>query len=261
MNLPQRALWIAKLKASAAQLAIGIAVFAAVIVALLLSWYPEPYFSVDGGRFVLTYAALVDFGIGALLTLVLYTPQRARARVMLVTIAAARLVALSTALYLLHEHKPLYAAFVGYPRYEFFPVTGEMIAHAPPLPAALREAARMRPALAFIDLPADHAETRRMLISGATGGESVFARTDLYRPLEGTWRARAMAFGRHEQRIEASYPGNLARVRAFAAVHGGAFDDFAFVPLNARYGRALLAFRRPNGGFVGAIRLIDRDRP
>ena len=249
-------LWRAKLKAFAIHLGASIVVFGAVIALLIRLWYPEPYFWIDGGLFVMTVAAIVDIGLGPSITLALFRPRDPRMPATLAGIALIQFVALGGAVHLLYQYRPLFVVFIGFPRNEFFPVTQSMLQGAAPLPPAVLGKAREHPALVYVDLPDDPAERRRMLMAGAFGEKTVFQRTERYRAAEGEWRSRMLAEGaRSEARIEAVFLERAAVVREFVAEHGGSFDPFAFVPLNARYGRGMLVFDRADGRLVTTLQL------
>jgi hypothetical protein len=252
------ALWAAKLKAFAIHFSISVAVFAAVIAAMLEAFYPTPYFWVDGGLFVLTIAAIVDVGLGPSLTLVTYVPRHKNTRAILAAIAAAQIAALGAGVYLLYEHRPLAAAFVGYPRNEFFPVTKAMLNPSRDTLAKLEALSPHRPPLTYLELPEDREEVNRMLMEGLSGEKGVFQSIERYRPLQGEHLERVLAAGRTPQRIElVFFRENLRRIEDYVAAHGGRFESFAFVPLNGRYGRAMLVFTRSDGKLVATIPMKD----
>ena len=255
MTPEARALYLHKLRAFAIHIGISAVVFTSVIAILVARWYPGPYFWIDGGLYVMTVAAFVDIGLGPSITLAVYRPRAPRMRAILAAIGLAQLAALGGGVHLLYEYRPLAVAFVGAPRNEFFPITRAMLKEAR-LPDGLTQGARERPALIVVEMPTDPAETRRLLMAGLTGGTTLWQRTDLYRPAEGEWRSRMLAEGaRNERRIEAVHKENAKRVRDFVAAHGGRFDDFLFVPLNARYGRGFLVFARQDGRLIDTIRM------
>jgi len=256
MRPETRSLWRAKLKAFAIHVGVSAIVFGIVIAALIRLWYPEPYFWIDGGLYVMTVAAFVDIGLGPSISLAVYRPHDRRMPTVYAVIGLVQLAALGGGVHLLYEYRPLFVAFVGFPRNEFFPVTEAMLRSATDVPRDMIVQARERPALVYIDLPANPAERRRMLLAGQTGDKTVFQHTDLYRPAEGEWRKRIFAEGaRNEKRIEAVFQSRAANVKDYIAAHGGSYDAFALVPLNARYGRGMLVFDRANGRLLTTLRL------
>ncbi len=259
MSPERRALWVAKLKAFGAHFAISLVVFASVIAVLIELWYPNPYFWVDGGLFVLTVAAFVDIGLGPSITLVVFRPRWPRMRLIFSGIAAAQILALGAGVYLLYEHRPLFTAFIGHPRNDFFPVTKSMVKTDPATLEKLTSLSAERPPLLYLELPEDRGEANRMLMAGLTGQTTVFQRTDLYRPVKGEVLDKVLAAGRTPQRIELVFlENNMKRVLAYVAEHGGRYEDYAFVPLNGRYGRALLVFRRSDGRMLDAIEMKEK---
>ena len=142
-----RSLWRAKLRAFAIHLGLSAIVFAVVIATLIRLWYPEPYFWIDGGLFVMTIAAFVDVGLGPTITLALFKPRDRRMRATFSGIVLLQLAALGGGIHLLYEYRPLFVAFVGFPRNEFFPVTQSMLKGAAAVPAGILERSPERPAL------------------------------------------------------------------------------------------------------------------
>lgn len=250
MSRPLSAYWRAKLIAFGMHLAISATVFATVILLAMWSFYPPLYFWIDGGLFVLTVAAGVDVALGPSFTLVLYAPGRRSNRYVLPAIALAQCAALAWGVHLMYQQRPLLAAYVGYSRHEFFPVTEGLVRDGPRPLAKLLALSPERPALVYVALPSDPALAKRELQSGET-----LSHTDHYLPLAGAQLKEVLDAGRSRVRIDAVFPGNMPAVDAFVSAHGGAFDDYAFVPLTARYGRALLAFRKRDGRYLGGIRL------
>jgi len=250
MRGDRREFWVAKLKAFGAHLAISAVVFATVVGVAMWRFYPPLYFWIDGGMFVLTVAAGVDVALGPSFTLVLYAPRRRSNRLVLPAIAIAQAAALTWGVHLMYQQRPLFAAYVGYPRREFFPVTGSLIADSPRPLGELLALSPERPALVYVSQPQDLQQARAELQS-----EHTLARTDRYLPLAGKQLQEVLDAGRARNHIEALFPGNMPAVQKFIDEHGGKFENYAFVPLAARYGVALLAFRRNDGHYVGGIPL------
>jgi len=256
MRPETRRLWRAKLKAFAIHVGVSAIVFGIVIAALIRLWYPEPYFWIDGGLYVMTVAAFVDIGLGPSISLAVFRPHDRRMPKVYAIIGLVQLAALGGGVHLLYEYRPLFVAYVGFPRNEFFPVTEAMLRSATDAPRDMIAQARERPAMVYIDLPTNVAERRRMLMGGKTGEKTVFQHTELYRAAEGEWRSRIFAEGaRSETRIVALYQARAASVLSYVAAHGGSYDAFAFVPLNARYGRGMLVFDRADGHLITTLKL------
>ena len=57
-----------KLKATAIHLAMSLVIFSYLVYQIVYVWYPQPYFSVDGGWQGLRLIAAVDLVLGPLIT-------------------------------------------------------------------------------------------------------------------------------------------------------------------------------------------------
>jgi len=247
-----RALLASKAKASGVHVVASAAVFAAVIYGVVALWFPQPYFSIDGGLAMIALAAAVDLVIGPLLTLLVYRPGRRDNVFNLSVIAFLQAAALTWGVQVLYSQRPLYAAYVGGPVRTFFPVTDAQIRDAPP-GAELRARLKGRPPLVFVPLSSDPAQARGMLMSAMLGGPGLLSATHLWLPIEGRALAAIVAESRDRAELEALAPGAGALIDEFLDEHNARFEDFAFVPLRGRYTSALLALDKGSGAFAGAV--------
>lgn len=258
MSPERRALFIAKLRAFGAHFALSLAIFAAIIWICVWLWYPEPYFWIDGGWFVVRIAALVDVVAGPLLTLIIYRPARRWMAANLATIAFVQAAFLAWGVNVLERERPLVAVFLGAPAERFYPVTRELLAYGLRPNEEVLALSSERPALVAVRLPDDPDKARELLQASLQGRTGVLRRSELYEPLEGEQLKKLLAAGRSRDRIAGVWPIANASIDSFLAAHGGRFEDYAFVPLHGRYYVALLAFERASGRHKGALYVHDR---
>lgn len=247
-----RPLLASKVRAFLVHVAISAAVFAAVIYVVIASWFPEPYFRIDGGLAMIALAAAVDLVIGPLITLLVYRPGRRDNLFNFAVIAFLQTAALTWGVHVLYSQRPLYVAYVGGPARTFFPITDALIEAAPPA-ADLRARLKGHPPLVFIPLSSDPMQARGMLMSGLLGGPSLLSATHLWQPIEGRALAAIDAEARDRAALEALAPGAGLVIDAFLTERSARFEDFAFVPLRGRYASALLALRRSDGTVAGVV--------
>ena len=102
-------LLITKLKATAVHLSLSIAVFIYLAYQIYYNWYPEPYFSVDGGWAGIRLVGAVDLVLGPLITFLIFDLSKSRKAILfdLITIAVIQFAALSYGIYTTYTQRPV----------------------------------------------------------------------------------------------------------------------------------------------------------
>jgi hypothetical protein len=102
-------LLITKLKATAVHLSMSVAVFIYLAYQIYYNWYPEPYFSVDGGWAGIRLIGAVDLVLGPLITFLIFDLGKSRRAILfdLITIAVIQLSALSYGVYSTYTQRPV----------------------------------------------------------------------------------------------------------------------------------------------------------
>jgi len=160
-------------QAAGLHLAISVVVAATVLAALLLVWYPQPYFRLAGGAGLMLILIGVDVVLGPAMTLIVFNPAKKHLRVDLAVIAALQIAALAYGIHVIAQARPAYIVFAGdrftvvganaidpeslasaRPPYDALPVDGPRIVGAR-MPSSAAERERVTMLLAGgIDLPA-----------------------------------------------------------------------------------------------------------
>ena len=248
-----RTLLASKARAFGWHVAISVAVFATVIAVVVGVWFPQPYFSIDGGLAMVALAAAVDLVVGPLITFLVYRPGRRDNALNFAVIGLFQAVALTWGVHVLYSQRPLYAVYVGGPLKMFFPITEELIHNSAPPNPALQAQAKHHPPLVFVPLASDRAQAFGMLISGSLGGPSLLSATHLWLPVEGRALSTIVAEARDRKALESIDPNAGPLLDEFLAERGARFEDFAFVPLRGRYSSALLALKKTDGSVAGVV--------
>lgn len=100
-------------QAAGIHLAISVAVAATVLAALLLVWYPQPYFRLAGGAGLMLTLIGVDVVMGPLLTLVVFDPRKKSLRIDLTVIVLLQLAAFVYGLSVIAQARPAYVVLSG----------------------------------------------------------------------------------------------------------------------------------------------------
>jgi hypothetical protein len=100
-------------QASGSHLALSLIVGATVLAAMILVWYPPPYFEAAGGNDLVLLMVGVDVALGPLLTLAVFNPRKGmgKLRFDLAVIALFQLTALAYGVHVMFVARPAYLVF------------------------------------------------------------------------------------------------------------------------------------------------------
>ena len=119
-------------QAAGIHLALSVVIAAAVLAALLLVWYPQPYFRLAGGAGLMMILIGVDVVLGPAMTLVVFNPAKKSLRLDLAIIAALQVAALVYGISVIAQARPAYVVFGG----DRFTVVGANMIHPESLASA-----------------------------------------------------------------------------------------------------------------------------
>lgn len=102
-------LLITKLKATGVHLGLSLLVFVYLVYQIYFNWYPEPYFSVDGGWQGIRLIAAVDLVLGPVITFLIFDLSKRRREIVfdLMIIAIIQFSALTYGVYLTYTQRPV----------------------------------------------------------------------------------------------------------------------------------------------------------
>lgn len=100
-------------QAGASHLALSVVIGTAVLAAMILVWYPPPYFQAAGGNDLVLLMLGVDVVLGPMLTLAVYNPAKGlgRLRFDLVVIGFMQLAALAYGVHVMFIARPVYLVY------------------------------------------------------------------------------------------------------------------------------------------------------
>jgi len=104
-----RSLLITKLKATAVHLSMSIAVFIFLAYQIYYNWYPEPYFTVDGGLQGFKLVGAIDLVLGPLITFLIFDLRKSRREILfdLLMILVIQFGALGYGVYTTYTQRPV----------------------------------------------------------------------------------------------------------------------------------------------------------
>ena len=174
-------LLITKLKATAVHLSMSIVVFVYLAYQIYYNWYPEPYFSIDGGWAAIRLVGAVDLVLGPLITFLIFDLSKSRRAILfdLLIILVIQLGALAYGVYTTYTQRPV--AIVMIPE---FVVSATMEHYGNSLTSArdLYRYSDERPPIIYSDFPVTQEGIKE--IERIMNEEEVLAhaQTGLYRP-------------------------------------------------------------------------------
>ena len=100
-------------QAGGSHLLISVAIGAAVLAAMILVWYPPPFFEAAGGSGLVLLMVGVDVTLGPLLTTAVFNPGKGlgKLKLDLAVIAACQLAALAYGVHVMYTARPAYLVF------------------------------------------------------------------------------------------------------------------------------------------------------
>ena len=144
-------LLITKLKATGVHLFLSLLVFIYLAYRIYYDWYPQPFFSVDGGWQGIRIVAVVDLVLGPLITFLIFDLSKSRREILfdLTIIIVIQFAALSYGVYATYSQRPVLVALIGQ-----YMITGTMEQFGDKLESAsdLYRYSDQRPPIVFADL-------------------------------------------------------------------------------------------------------------
>lgn len=104
-----------KLKATLIHLMLSLLIFAVILYFILFDWYPEPFFTAQGGWLGIQLMAFVDLVLGPVLTFIVYDQFKERKKIIfdLSVIIAIQVTALIWGGYMVYTQRPIAMVYWG----------------------------------------------------------------------------------------------------------------------------------------------------
>jgi hypothetical protein len=178
-----KALIKTKLKASAVHFSISLIVFFILAYQIYYVWYPQPYFSVDGGWQGIRIIAAVDLVLGPLITFVIFDWSKKRHEILfdLLIIAVIQIGALVYGVVTTYEQRPV--AIVLSDEF-FFPVLERDYGSQLDSMSELKKYSNEKPPIIWSHIPLDRAALDEVLRIKARDKIVEYAQIQLYQPTE-----------------------------------------------------------------------------
>ncbi len=223
-------------KACAIHLGISALIGTAVISAMLLVWYPGPFFTAMGGNDLVLILLGVDVVLGPLITLIVFNPKKRLAllRLDLAVIATIQAAALAYGVSVIAEARPVYMVFTV-DRFDLVAANDIKAAELARVTDPRFQAIPWgRPATIAVKSPTDPKEQMR-IIQSALEGADLQTFPQYYVDYESFARQAARASKAYSVlRRRHPEPESIALIDRRLAELGRREEEVRFVPLKAR---------------------------
>jgi hypothetical protein len=242
---------IKRSRAFLSHLALSGVIVGAIILLILLIWYPSPYFQAIGAWSALKILVGVDLIVGPLLTLIVFKPGKPRLAMDLAVIAAVQLVALSYGVTVLYQERPYYTVFAVD---RLYILADKDVSTGAASPAWIDKPLR-GPLYAAAVLPEDVMARQRLMEETVFEGKpDIHQRPEFWVPYAAE-RASVLERGHPLSLLLEKAPEEAGEISALINRLDASLDDFVFLPLEARTRFITGILSRADGRLVAVLDL------
>ncbi len=245
-------LLITKLKATAVHLGMSVAVFVYLAYQIYYNWYPQPYFSIDGGWQGIRLVGAVDLVLGPFITFLIFDLRKPRREILfdLLVIVTIQIGALAYGVYTTYSQRPIAVVVI-----DQFVVSSIMEHYGGSLSSAseLERFSDQKPPIVYSDFPLDREgidEVQRIKLEDKV---LEHAQVHLYRgraELKMALLKRQMGYF---DRLDSSQ--SREALEHWLGQNQKSIDEIMIVQFQGRYGNAWLVFDE-EAKYLGYFRYV-----
>lgn len=240
-----------RIKAFLIHLSISIVIYLILLYLIVFIWYPQPFFSADGGWQGIRLVTGIDLVLGPVLTLIVFKAGKPGLKFDLALIGILQLLALSWGVWTVYDQRTDLVVFADG---AFYTLNPEEVAEVGAAAEKIIDRAETHPPYAYVDLPLDKTQ-RKSLVKSLFAGKPLFMHGELYAPLTADNRRKIPAQSLPIASLLNTSPGNQQALDDFLQHQHGKVDDYAFLPLHCRYKHLAIAVDRKNDQFVASLNI------
>ena len=226
---------------------ISFLVFLVLLYLILIVWYPDFFFAIDGGWEGMRIIIGVDLILGPILTLIVFKSGKPGLKFDLSCIGLLQAVCLAGGVAVVYTERPIY--FVYYEKH-FYSSSADTFTNygiATPDPSQFTDKLPVKVISKLPENPIEEADFRRILFQD---GIPAWVYSPTYELLEGQMQEVIKGAFAEKDLRERDTEGKLD---LWLAKYGGIFGDYAFIPIHSRYRDAFIAIRRSDESFVNIV--------
>ena len=253
---------IHKLKAFAVHIGISLVIFFALLSFIIYFWYPQPFFTSDGGWQGIRIIAAVDLVLGPLLTLIVYKPNKPRLKMDLTIIGIIQAAALGWGLWVVHHERPIATV---YAEGAFSSVTANKMTILGMTEDKLKAFGERTPVWIYSKLPDDPDALQEIRIRAAQSGRGVHFETEFYTPMDKTAGDKIISEKLNVEAWIEDRPEFKQTYEKFVKRYKEQMDDIIFIPWLARHGRNIIALSKEDLSYIATLDIrppeVDEEKP
>jgi hypothetical protein len=232
-------LLITKLKATGVHLFLSLLVFVYLVYQIYFNWYPQPYFSIDGGWQGIRLIAGVDLVLGPLITFLIFDLSKSRRAIVfdLIIIAIIQLSALTYGVYLTYTQRPVAIVMI-----DEFVVSAVMEHYGGKLESSdqLKQYSDQKPPVIYAHMPLDKEAIAEVIRIKREDKVLEHAQLQLYKTRSGLAAALKSRQILYMSRLDSRQ--QRGRFDAWLEQQDQSVDEVLIAPFNGRYGSVWLVF-------------------
>jgi hypothetical protein len=228
---------------------ISLSIFMVLAYLVLFQWYPDFFYSIDGGWEGMRIIIGVDLILGPLLTLIVFKAGKPGLKFDLTAIGTLQALCLAAGLYIVYSERPIF--FIYYDKHFYSSSADTFTDYGVSTPDP-GEFSDVMPARVVSLLPADPIEEADVRQDLFKKGIPAWVYKPTYSNLE-DHMDKVIEEGIAEEELrDRDSKGNLD---SWLGENGGTFNDYAFIPIHSRYRDAFLGIRKSDTSFVGIVEI------
>ena len=254
---------IHKLKAFAAHIGISLVIFIGVLSFIIYFWYPQPFFTSDGGWQGIRIIAAVDLVLGPLLTFIVYKPNKPGLKVDLTIIGIVQAAALSWGIWIVHFERPIAAV---YAEGAISTVTANDMEARGMTNEKLKAFGEHTPVWIYSNLPEDFAELQKLRLDALQAGKRLHLLPEYYVAIDETIRKKLSENSFNMEAWLKDKPNDKKIYDKFVQRYGTKkMSSIFFLPWYARYDRNIIVLRKADLSYVATLSIqppeAHKDKP
>jgi hypothetical protein len=228
---------------------ISLVIFLVLLALMIGVWYPDFFFTTDGGWEGLQILIGVDLVLGPALTAIVYRPYKRGLLLDLTLIGLAQLICLLIGTYIIYTQRPLAVVYVDD---HFISVSQGSFDFAGTDSASLKTLPGKYPKQIYINLPKDKTE-RKALRKAQTHQGPLHARPTLFFPYAEHGQEAVSEGGINIDIYRKGIPEKAADFDAWLQQKNYQDDQIVLAPYTARYQDSYLVLDRQSGKILGLL--------
>jgi len=240
---------LSRFQAFAIHLLISSAVLGSFLTFVFLTWYPHPFFVVEGLVQIVWVLVGVDLVLGPALTLVVFKSGKPGLKRDLSIIAAIQIIGFIYGAHTFYIERPYFAIFYDSDYFDVIPASA--MKDLGKLDPDLNHSTIGGPVIVYVEAPTEIDDLKIILEDMKQGGPAIHLRPEYYRPLKRHIN-RKFRLSRNLDELQ-KIPAHETAISQFKTKYGERVKEFAYFPITGKVASRLLVIDRKTEMVVDTI--------